>query len=137
MRKITSIVLLSILLFACSNSQSTSPVAKTPTSTITSTVEVEPTSTPTSIYPPTAQPLPFPTSYGPDDFPEGFNPLTGQPMIDQSWVNIPALLLSVSHFPPVARPQSGFSFTPFVYEYYITEGATRHLAVFYGEFPKP
>jgi len=57
-------------------------------------------------------------------------------MIDVSWVNIPALLLSVSHFPPAARPQAGFSLAPFVYEYFITEGATRHLAVFYGEFPK-
>jgi hypothetical protein len=47
------------------------------------------------------------------------------------------LLLSISHFPPAARPQAGFSFTPFVYEYYITEGSTRHLAVFYGEFPSP
>jgi hypothetical protein len=49
----------------------------------------------------------------------------------------PAILLSVSHFPPAARPQAGFSFTPFVYEYYITEGSTRHLAVVYGEFPEP
>jgi hypothetical protein len=37
----------------------------------------------------------------------------------------------------VARPQAGFSFAPFVYEYFITEGATRHLAVFYGQFPEP
>src|SRR5690349_18359805 len=110
MRKLTSITLLTLLLFSCSNSQDTPPAEKTPTSTITSTTVVEPTFTPTSIYTSTLQPLPYPTSYGPDDFPEGFNPLTGQPMIDPSWVNIPALLLSVSHFPPVARPQAGFSF---------------------------
>jgi len=51
-------------------------------------------------------------------------------------LSYPALLLSISHFPPAARPQAGFSFTPFVYEYYITEGSTRHLGVFYGEFPE-
>ncbi|HXD10034.1 MAG TPA: SdrD B-like domain-containing protein, partial [Anaerolineales bacterium] len=52
-------------------------------------------------------------------------------------LKIPAVLVSISHFPPEARPQAGFSFAPFVYEYFITEGSTRHLAVFYGEFPKP
>jgi hypothetical protein len=43
----------------------------------------------------------------------------------------------VTHFPPQSRPQSGLFFTPVVYEFYITEGATRHLAVLYGEFPAP
>jgi hypothetical protein len=47
------------------------------------------------------------------------------------------MLLSVTHFPPQSRPQSGLFFTPIVYEFYITEGATRHLAVVYGEFPAP
>ena len=63
--------------------------------------------------------------------------MTGQPVSDLARLEYPALLLSVSHFPPEARPQAGFSFTPFVYEYYITEGSTRHLAVVYGEFPEP
>lgn len=70
-------------------------------------------------------------------FPEGYNPLTGLPVADPSLLDIPALLISISHFPPEARPQSGFSFAPFVYEYFITEGSTRHLAVFYGEAPAP
>jgi hypothetical protein len=56
---------------------------------------------------------------------------------DPARLEYPAILLSVSHFPPQARPQAGLSFTPFVYEYYITEGSTRHLAVVYGEFPTP
>jgi hypothetical protein len=86
---------------------------------------------------PGPQPLPTPVTYGPDEFPEGFNPLTGQRVSDPALLDYPALLLSISHFPPVARPQAGFFFTPFVYEYYITEGATRHLAVIYGEFPAP
>lgn len=47
------------------------------------------------------------------------------------------MLLSISHFPPAARPQAGLSFAPWVFEFYITEGATRFLGVFYGEFPKP
>jgi hypothetical protein len=85
----------------------------------------------------TPQTIPAPTNLGPDEFPQGYNPLTGQRVVDPSLLNIPAMLVSISHFPPVARPQAGFSFAPFVYEYFITEGSTRHLAVFYGEDPAP
>jgi len=52
-------------------------------------------------------------------------------------LELPALLVSISHFPVTARPQAGLSFAPWVFEVYITEGATRFLAVFYGKFPKP
>jgi hypothetical protein len=50
---------------------------------------------------------------------------------------MPAVLISISHFPATARPQAGLSFAPFVYEFYITEGATRFLAVLHGEWPVP
>ena len=86
---------------------------------------------------PTPQPLPLPATYGPDTFPQGFNPLSGQRVSDPARLEYPAILLSISHFPPAARPQAGLSFAPFVYEYYITEGSTRHVAVVYGEFPAP
>ena len=86
---------------------------------------------------PTPQPLPSPTAYGPDQFPAGVNPLTGQRVADPALLDIPALLISISHFPPAARPQAGLSFSPFVYEYFITEGATRYLSTFYGEEPAP
>ena len=67
---------------------------------------------------------------------EQINPLTGEPAVDPSVLNVPAVLISITHFPAIARPQSGLSFAPFVYEFYITEGATRFLAVFYGQFPE-
>lgn len=70
-------------------------------------------------------------------FPPDVNPLSGLRVTDPSSLKIPALLVSISHFPATARPQSGLSFAPYVYEYYITEGATRFLAVFYGESPMP
>ncbi len=54
-----------------------------------------------------------------------------------SLLELPALLVSISHFPVTARPQAGLSFSPLVFEVYITEGATRFLAAFYGEFPAP
>ena len=58
-------------------------------------------------------------------------------MADKSLLKIPAMLVSITHFPATARPQAGLSFAPFVYEFYITEGATRFLAVFHGEWPRP
>ena len=68
---------------------------------------------------------------------EVINPLTGLAVEDPSLLQIPATLLSISHFPVTARPQAGLSFAPFVFEIYITEGATRFLTTFYGEAPAP
>ena len=65
------------------------------------------------------------------------NPLTGLQVEDPSLLDLPALLVSISHFPVTARPQAGLSFSPLVFEIYITEGATRFLATFYGELPAP
>ncbi|HEX2697397.1 MAG TPA: DUF3048 C-terminal domain-containing protein, partial [Anaerolineales bacterium] len=73
----------------------------------------------------------------PITFPANINPLTGQPVTDPSLLKAPALLVSISNFPATGRPQAGLSFAPFVYEIYITEGATRFLAVFYGQYPEP
>jgi hypothetical protein len=68
---------------------------------------------------------------------EVYNPLTGLPVADPSLLELPAVLVSISHFPVTARPQAGLSFAPYVFEIYITEGATRFLTTFYGEFPVP
>ena len=65
------------------------------------------------------------------------NPLTGLLVQDPALLDLPAALVSIAHFPSEARPQAGLSYAPFVFEVYITEGATRFLATFYGEFPKP
>jgi len=75
---------------------------------------------------------------GPDieNFPQGYNPLTGLPVSDPSWLDLPAVLVSLSNFPPSVCPQTGLSFASQVYEIYITEGMTRFLAVFYGEPPR-
>lgn len=65
------------------------------------------------------------------------NPLTNKQVKEPSLLELPALLVSISHFPATARPQAGLSFAPWVFEIYITEGATRFLSVFYGAFPQP
>ncbi|MGE5462718.1 MAG: SdrD B-like domain-containing protein [Syntrophothermus sp.] len=73
----------------------------------------------------------------PTPYAEAINPLTGLAVKDPSLLQIPATLLSISHFPPAARPQAGLSFSPMVFEIYITEGATRFLTAFYGQYPAP
>src|SRR5574340_1529419 len=71
-----------------------------------------------------------------DDFPTGVNPLTGLPVTAPASLSRPAVLVSLSNFPPSVRPQTGLSFAPQVYEIYITEGMTRFLTVFYGDLPQ-
>lgn len=139
MRNLYLFMVIISLFTACNNPEGTEP-PRTQTQSSGFTETLSP-STQVSTQPPaepsTPQPLPYPTSYGPDEFPPGYNPLTGQRVSDAARLEYPAILLSVSHFPAAARPQAGFSFMPFVYEYYITEGATRHVGVVYGEFPEP
>jgi hypothetical protein len=79
------------------------------------------------------------TSYGPvaERFAPNINPLSGLPVPDPELLKIPAVLVSISHFPPTGRPQSGLSFAPFVYEFSITGGETRFLTAFHGEWPAP
>ncbi|HSM70302.1 MAG TPA: SdrD B-like domain-containing protein [Anaerolineales bacterium] len=69
--------------------------------------------------------------------PPAINPLTGLPVRDPSLLDLPTMLVSISTFPVTARPQAGLSFAPYVFEVYITEGTTRYLTTFYGEFPAP
>ncbi len=76
-------------------------------------------------------------TYGPDlaDFPPGYNPLTGLPVSDPANLELPAVLVSITNFPVSARPQAGPSFAPFIYEIFISEGMTRWMAIFYGDYP--
>jgi hypothetical protein len=77
-------------------------------------------------------------SVGPEDFPEGVNPLTGKAENDPDFLNLPPALVSISNFPPSARKvQGGLGSAAQVYEAYIGEGMTRFLGVFYGSFPDP
>lgn len=84
-------------------------------------------------------PTPTPVDLGPEaaGFPSDYNPLTGQPVLDLPSMRLPAMLISISNFPAEARPQAGLSFADYVFEFSITEGATRFLSVFYADFPRP
>ena len=82
-------------------------------------------------------PTPIQPTTEPTAAPEPINPLTGLAVEDPSLLDMPAVLVSISTFPVTARPQAGPSFAPFIFEIYITEGTTRYLSTFYGEFPAP
>jgi hypothetical protein len=100
---------------------------------------MSPAATRTATVAPTPQSTATPVTFGPEpsDFPAGVNPLTGQPVTNLELLKVPAMLVSISHFPVTARPQAGLSFAPYVFEYSITEGQTRFLAAFYGQYPAP
>ena len=64
------------------------------------------------------------------------NPLTGLPVQNPDNLSLPPALVSVTNFPPTARPQAGLSFSPIVFELFIGDGMTRYLAIFYGDYPQ-
>ncbi|NJC95166.1 MAG: DUF3048 domain-containing protein [Anaerolineae bacterium] len=126
--KVQSAVVLVIALFFAGCSPNPIPAAQTQ--------ESEPGQT--NNNPSASQPTPTPGSdIAPTQIHEGLNPLTGLTVPDASLLELPAMLVSISTFPVTARPQAGLSFAPFVFEIYITEGTTRYLTTFYGEFPAP
>jgi len=76
----------------------------------------------------------------PEDSPpaevQAINPLTGLPVSNPENLLLPPALVSVTNFPPTARPQAGLSYSPIVFELYIGDGMTRYLALFYGDYPQ-
>ena len=62
------------------------------------------TFTPTST--PTTTPTPTPTPIGPFSYPEGINPLTGQLYPNEEARNRRNLIVKISNFPPIVRPQT-------------------------------
>lgn len=70
--------------------------------------------------------------FGPNQFPPDINPLTGL-STDPGMLDRRPMIIKVSNLPREVRPQSGLSRADIVYEYYIEEGTTRFIAIFYGK----
>jgi hypothetical protein len=115
------------------------PPVENPTSITEPTIVVEPILEPTEVPNLVPQPTLSPSAYGPqeEDFPAEINPFTGLPVADPALLDQPALLLSITHFPPDVRPQAGLSYASWVFEYLIATGTTRFAAVFHGQIPYP
>jgi hypothetical protein len=84
----------------------------------------------TPSFTPSNTPTVTPTPIGPLSYPEGINPLTGLPYPDEASMRRRPLIVKVSNYPPIVRPQSGLSYADNVWEYEAEGGVTRFAAVF-------
>ncbi|MFC1996866.1 DUF3048 domain-containing protein [Chloroflexota bacterium] len=151
MKHLIWIFILALALGACASEVtqmptevSTSAPTKTSTSIPTATLTtVPPTSTITKTPPlPTATEYPteavdqlanYPTDgYGPVDFPENVNPLTGLQVENPTILDRRPVAVKISNYPREIRPQWGLSKADHVFEYYHEGGLTRFHAIFYG-----
>lgn len=107
------------------------PPTLTPTNPPTATSTALPTLTPT--YTPAPTNIPFNYIYGPTDFPEDINPLTGLPVDNSSLLERRPLVIKVTNFPRSVRPQWGLTLADHVYEYYIADNMSRFIGIFYGK----
>lgn len=105
----------------------------TPSASPTATATATPTFTPTET--PTDTPSPTPTPNGPIYYPDGINTLTGLPFPSEEALNRRNLLVKISNYPPIVRPQSGLNQADVVYEYEVEGGVTRFAAIFRSQMP--
>jgi hypothetical protein len=112
--------------FSFSTNTPAGPTA-TPTSTATSTNPPPPTATST----PSATPIPN----GPYSYPENMNSLTGMEYPDEVSRARVNLIVKISNYPPVVRPQTGINMADLVYEYEAEGGVTRFAAIFRSQVP--
>ena len=134
------LVLLSLMVACQSNSIPTEAINTPGNLTATSTALQPEAATPTvtsspTLVPPTSTPAPaYPAEgYGPKNFPEGINPLTGLEVENPELLDRRPIVIKVQNLPRADRPQWGLSSADIVYEYYTELGTTRFAAVFYGQ----
>ena len=82
---------------------------------------------------PTITENPTSIAYGPKDFPENINPLTGLEVADLELLNRRPISVKVQLFPRGQRPPWGVNNADIVFDYYQNNGLTRLNAVFYGK----
>ncbi len=121
----------------------TATATATHTPTLTATATPSPTLTLTPSRTPTPSDNPTPTNtptpegrIGPRDYAEGINPLTGLPYPDDAAMNRRNLILKISNFPEVVRPQYGLSAADVVFEYEVEGGVTRFAAIYRSQMPE-
>jgi hypothetical protein len=121
--------------FATNTPAVTNTPTSSPTATLTPTATFTHTPTPTPSETPTNTPSPTPTPNGPFSYPEGINSLTGLPFPNDVAMNRRNLIVKISNYPPIVRPQSGVNQADVVYEYETEGGVTRFAAIFRSNNP--
>lgn len=131
------ILISSTMLTACQTALSTEQIQGTMSAAVNQTMTAMPTATTvptaTAIPTPTATPTPVPVQYGPTNFPDNVNPLTGLTVADPSILVRRPVMVKVSNFPREGRPHAGLSQADIVFDYSTGEGANRFLALYYGQ----
>jgi hypothetical protein len=143
---ITLLTVIILLLTACQSIGSTPDLAKTaavetitampsnttqPTATATIIPTATATLTPTATA--TITPTATPVAYGPSNFPDNIDPLTGLPVSDPSILNRRPVMVKISNFPSSGRPQAGMSSADIIFDYGIDAGTNRFMAIYYGQ----
>jgi hypothetical protein len=124
-------ILLALTLTGCASLPTAAPIL-TPLATINAPVSTAPN--PTMAASATLVPSPSPTgseasaALGTDT-----DPLTGLKVSNPNLLNRRPMAIKVENIPRADRPQFGLSFADVVYEYYTEEGASRFIAVYYGQ----
>jgi hypothetical protein len=129
-----------ILLVGCGQANKTpTPLDTVQPLTNTTTPTALPTDTATPTFTPTATPSPTPTEtstpvvYGPVNFPENVDPLTGLQVSDPSLLDRRPVAVKINIVPRYSnRPPWGLSFADIVYDYYHNAGYSRFFALFYA-----
>src|SRR3989304_6840605 len=126
------LMLLALIIGACSIFSTPTPEPPTPTLSPPSTstpaptdTPVPPTSTVTPTLSPTATSTPAypPEGYGPQNFPSDVNPLTGLKLLDSDLLARRPVATTVSIVPrPSSRPPWGLTSADLVYDYYQNNG---------------
>jgi len=126
-----------MLLTACGNTELILPgtgVAQAQTNVDDTTLGTNSIEVTEEAAAPTSTPLPG--AIGPYEYGENINPLTGLPVDDPSRLNYRPVIVKVSNFPGLVRPQAGIGWADLVFEHYIQAEATRFSALFYGLAPE-
>lgn len=111
----------------------TQTLTPTPSPTVTPSPTITPS--PTATFTPTFTPSPTPTLVGPFNYPDGFNPLTGLPYPNEEAQARRNLIIKISNFPPLVRPQTGINQADVVFEYETEGGVTRFAAIYRSQTP--
>jgi hypothetical protein len=136
----TLVLSIALILTACSTATPTAIAVTETTLPPTATALQPSTNTPTpentaTPLPPTPTPTPvYPAEgYGPVNFPENIDPLTGLEVKDGTILDRRPVIIKVQNLPRADRPQWGLSAADIVYEYYTELGTTRFSVIYYGE----
>jgi Protein of unknown function (DUF3048) C-terminal domain/Protein of unknown function (DUF3048) N-terminal domain len=109
------------------------PVVSTNTPVPQPTTTATPTLTPTITSTPTPAATATPVAYGPSDFPQNVDPLTGLVVSNTALLNRRPVAVKVNIVPRTSnRPPWGLSFADIVYDYYHNAGYSRFHAIFLG-----